>query len=92
MAKLKASEHPENPHGQMKVENLQISNFKNSILKTLSWLAANIFVLKKVVCVLCLMHIYSNALQTRIFHGSNSINPDQTDLGPYCLQYRLPTL
>ena len=30
--------------------------------------------------------IYSSAFQTRFFHGSNSINPGQTGLGPFCLQ------
>ena len=44
--------------------------------------------------------IYSGALLTRLHHGSKylfTMNPDQTallleqtDLGPYCLQYRLP--
>ena len=40
--------------------------------------------------------IYSNALQSNFFMEENNINPDQTapkeqsDLGPYCLQYRLP--
>ena len=51
---------------------------------------ANIFV-KKINVICC---IYSNALQTNFI---NTMDPDQirlllreqSDLGPYCLQYRL---
>ena len=38
----------------------------------------------------------SAAIQTTFFHVTNNMNPDQTapweqsDLGPYCLQSRLP--
>ena len=35
--------------------------------------------------------IYSSALQTRFFQGSKPMNQnEQSDSGPYCLQYRLP--
>ena len=37
---------------------------------------------------------YSSALRTRFFSiEANNISPDQeqSDLGPYCLQYRLPS-
>ena len=44
------------------------------------------------------MHlIYSGAPQTRFYHGSKQYEPrsdcflmEQSDLDPYCLQYRLP--
>ena len=49
---------------------------------------------ENVVCfyVCC---IYSSALQASIFVKTNNLNPDQTareqsDLGPHCLQFRLP--
>ena len=39
--------------------------------------------------------IYTNVLQNTFFGEANKMNPDQTvgqsDLGPYCLQYRLQT-
>ena len=35
--------------------------------------------------------IYSNSLKTSFYHESKYYEPkEQSDLGPYCLQYRLP--
>ena len=47
------------------------------------------------VCLLPLLHIL-RCTQTNLITEANTMNPDQTapkehsDLGPYCLQYRLP--
>ena len=63
--------------------------------KTLSTLST--FLYENVICFLCLLHIYSRAIQTRFFFikeaiiwGLIRLLPwEQSDLGPYCLQYRL---
>ena len=50
--------------------------------------------MKKSAVYVCYM--FSSSLPTRFFVDANNMNPDQTapkeqsDLGPYCLQYRLP--
>ena len=54
------------------------------------------------VCILCLLHIFrmmysrllliieTNAINlTTLIMKANTINPEQSDLGTYCLQYRL---
>ena len=51
------------------------------------------FFVQKMLSVFYVCWIYSCILQTRFFHGSKQYEPrseEQSDLGPYCLQYRLP--
>ena len=50
-------------------------------------LASNNFFIKMLSAFLvCCIH--SHALQKRFFHGDNATG-EQSDLGPYCLQYKL---
>ena len=53
-------------------------------------LIPSLFFLENVVCFLHLLHIQVN-FKFRLFMEANNMNPwEQSDLGPYCLQYRLP--
>ena len=36
------------------------------------------------------IQLYSSALQTRFYNGSYELQREQSEQGPYCLQYRLP--
>ena len=54
---------------------------------------ANIFFVLKLLSAfyVCCIILQSSALHTRFYRGSKHYEPwEQSDPGPYCLQYRLP--